>query len=312
MKCRATMLMIKGRVNCKYYDGHSGRHAASGSDFTWATCDAVEKELHRRCMLDPGHAVPHRSGDVTWGLTIEVKAPLCGSRRKLPGPGPCVKPLGHDGTHEYGDYVWLDENTVACGVILDGGYMCIREPGHKTPHIGGAKAAPLCADRYVSDKETLYCKLEPGHAEFHKAGNGFSWADGWGIRDSHIIAQTGRPCDARHYSQQHAMTLHCNLNRGHDGEHHAFNGYVWKDLPGHPAISAGRRANDTQVGGEHYNKLGEFQVWDAWWHWKLNPFQSVILKYVVRYRDKAGIEDLRKATHYIEKLIELEYGTQTK
>lgn len=66
------------------------------------------------------------------------------------------------------------------------------------------------------------------------------------------------------------------------------------------------RANDRQVGGDHYRKLGEFQVWDAWRAWDLDPFQAVILKYVVRYRDKGGVEDLRKATHYLEKLIELE------
>lgn len=73
-----------------------------------------------------------------------------------------------------------------------------------------------------------------------------------------------------------------------------------------------RRANDRQVGGEAYREggrwhdLGDFQPWDAWWRWKLNPFQAVVLKYVVRYRDKGGVEDLRKAMHYIEKLIELE------
>lgn len=82
------------------------------------------------------------------------------------------------------------------------------------------------------------------------------------------------------------------------------------NIGGIPARQA--QANDTQVGGRHYNKLGEFQVWDAWWHWNLNPFQAVILKYVVRYRDKGGVEDLRKAIHYIEKLIELEYGPQAK
>ncbi len=65
-------------------------------------------------------------------------------------------------------------------------------------------------------------------------------------------------------------------------------------------------ANDTQVGGDHYLKYGEFQVWDAWWHWNLNAFQAIILKYIVRYRDKGGIEDLKKARHYIDKLIECE------
>ena len=65
-------------------------------------------------------------------------------------------------------------------------------------------------------------------------------------------------------------------------------------------------ANATQVGGSHYVKHGDFQPWDAWWHWKLNAFQGAIIKYVVRYRDKGGVEDLKKARHYIDKLIECE------
>lgn len=67
-----------------------------------------------------------------------------------------------------------------------------------------------------------------------------------------------------------------------------------------------RRANDTQVGGTHYMKHGNFQPWDAWWLWGLNAFQGAILKYVVRYRDKNGLQDLEKAKHYLEKLIECE------
>jgi hypothetical protein len=66
-------------------------------------------------------------------------------------------------------------------------------------------------------------------------------------------------------------------------------------------------ANDRQVGGSHYMQYSDFQPWDAWWHWKLNPFQAVIIKHIVRYKDKgAPMADLEKANHYLEKLIELE------
>lgn len=34
--------------------------------------------------------------------------------------------------------------------------------------------------------------------------------------------------------------------------------------------------------------------------------QGNAIKYLARYRSKGGIEDLRKARHYIEKLIEAE------
>lgn len=41
---------------------------------------------------------------------------------------------------------------------------------------------------------------------------------------------------------------------------------------------------------------------------KLNYCQANAIKYVTRYRDKGGAEDLKKAIHNIEILLELEYG----
>ena len=40
----------------------------------------------------------------------------------------------------------------------------------------------------------------------------------------------------------------------------------------------------------------------------LDAMQHTIIKYVSRFRDKNGIEDLRKAIHTIEMLIEYEEG----
>ena len=45
------------------------------------------------------------------------------------------------------------------------------------------------------------------------------------------------------------------------------------------------QANNNQVGGTHYT--------------------SKAIKYVSRWKDKGGIEDLRKARHYLDKLIEV-------
>ena len=65
-------------------------------------------------------------------------------------------------------------------------------------------------------------------------------------------------------------------------------------------------ANERQIAGEHYKKYGELQPWDVWMPWNLNGFQAVILKHLVRYKDKNGVEDLLKARHYLDKLIEEE------
>ena len=68
-------------------------------------------------------------------------------------------------------------------------------------------------------------------------------------------------------------------------------------------------ANDTQISGEHY-KCKTIQIWDFVAANNLGYFEGNIVKYVSRWKDKGGVNDLRKAKHYIEKLIELE--TQVK
>lgn len=64
-------------------------------------------------------------------------------------------------------------------------------------------------------------------------------------------------------------------------------------------------ANETQVAGTHY-KSKAIQPWDYISANKLGYFEGNIVKYVSRWRDKGGIEDLRKARHYLDKLIEVE------
>lgn len=62
-------------------------------------------------------------------------------------------------------------------------------------------------------------------------------------------------------------------------------------------------ANDTQIGGDHYRSL-EIQPWDAIAAWGLGFLDGCAVKYLARWRRKGGVEDLRKARHYIDKLIE--------
>lgn len=66
-------------------------------------------------------------------------------------------------------------------------------------------------------------------------------------------------------------------------------------------------ANARQVGGSHYKARGgaELQHWDMVTHFKMDYFQGNITKYVMRCRDKNGVQDLMKARHYIDKYIEL-------
>ena len=60
-----------------------------------------------------------------------------------------------------------------------------------------------------------------------------------------------------------------------------------------------------QVGGSHYKTMRiqplEFCVAN-----KLGPCESAIVKYISRWREKGGYEDLRKIKHYVDLLIELD------
>lgn len=66
-------------------------------------------------------------------------------------------------------------------------------------------------------------------------------------------------------------------------------------------------ANSKQVSGSHYSDK-EIQPWDYIHANNLCYFTGNCVKYVSRWRDKGGIDDLKKAIHYLEKLIELEEG----
>lgn len=63
--------------------------------------------------------------------------------------------------------------------------------------------------------------------------------------------------------------------------------------------------NRRQVGGDHYLKQA-IQPWELVKKNNLDFFQGNIVKYVMRWRDKGGIQDLRKAQHTLEHYIKIE------
>jgi hypothetical protein len=69
-------------------------------------------------------------------------------------------------------------------------------------------------------------------------------------------------------------------------------------------------ANQKQVGGNHYKHGGE-EHWDRQWRlYGRGYFVGCITKYLERYHEKNGLQDLQKAQHFLEKLIELEQAAQ--
>ena len=79
---------------------------------------------------------------------------------------------------------------------------------------------------------------------------------------------------------------------------------VW-NLGDPPLPKPDLSANAIQIGGEHYKKGGGEEHWDRAWRLKYDPFQYIITKWVERWRDKGGVEDLKKAQHAIQKYIEV-------
>jgi len=62
-------------------------------------------------------------------------------------------------------------------------------------------------------------------------------------------------------------------------------------------------AIDKQVGGDHYKKL-KIQPIEYALANDLGICEHAVVKYVSRWKDKNGVEDIKKAIHYLEILLE--------
>src|SRR5713101_4813643 len=63
-------------------------------------------------------------------------------------------------------------------------------------------------------------------------------------------------------------------------------------------------ANEKQIGGQHYKS--KIEHWDYVIANGIPYMEAQIIKYLTRWRSKNGMEDLYKAKHFLEKLIEVE------
>lgn len=70
-------------------------------------------------------------------------------------------------------------------------------------------------------------------------------------------------------------------------------------------VSPEKPAKEVQVGGDHYKQYPIQPVTFAMAN-GLNMCQSNVVKYIVRYKDKGGLQDLEKAIHFIRLLAEHE------
>ena len=79
----------------------------------------------------------------------------------------------------------------------------------------------------------------------------------------------------------------------------------WSPAPEDIEVMKKEKASETQIGGSHYSNMA-IQPTEFIHKNGLSFIQGNVIKYVCRYKDKGGIEDLNKAKHYIDLLIEFE------
>jgi hypothetical protein len=65
------------------------------------------------------------------------------------------------------------------------------------------------------------------------------------------------------------------------------------------------KPTDTQIGGTHYKDM-PIQPIDFITKNNIPYIEGNIIKYLCRWKSKNGVEDLKKAKHYLEMLIDIE------
>ena len=69
-------------------------------------------------------------------------------------------------------------------------------------------------------------------------------------------------------------------------------------------------ALDTQIGGDHYKTLS-IQPLEYILANNIPYAEGNVIKYVTRWKSKHGVEDLKKARHYLDVLIEKAESNKT-
>ncbi len=69
-------------------------------------------------------------------------------------------------------------------------------------------------------------------------------------------------------------------------------------------------ALDIQEGGDHYRKL-KIQPIEFIHANELDFLQGNVVKYITRHKNKNGAADVRKALHYCQLILELQYKEET-
>lgn len=144
-------------------------------------------------------------------------------------------------------------------------------------------------------------RIEPKYAEvvYTPQGEPFGQITGWSemTDEVQITAHSGEGIIVSLYSLIPVDEGMWQLDAGVDLGEPALTTVYGDDVEVNPL--------EVQEGGSHYKNLA-IQPMEYSMANKLDACQHTIIKYVTRFRDKNGVEDLRKAKHTIDMLIHFE------
>jgi len=166
-----------------------------------------------------------------------------------------------------------------------------------TPKVIGT----TCPGRYIISTGTaIECNRQPGHPGQH---------EGYYPGDNHLShwreSARGEQVDCDATISLEDRDFRCDRVAGHQGNH---DGIARSGIHRHEwePLEALTGARGTQVGGSHYSDR-KIQPWDVIDEYGLSFYAGNALKYLLRAGRKGSrVEDLKKARHYLDKLIELE------
>lgn len=102
-------------------------------------------------------------------------------------------------------------------------------------------------------------------------------------------------------------SVHTGVVNGHEFTWRPFQEYVPPATHAPEKEEIPDKATEFQVGGDHY-KGSTMQVFDIWDAFGLDPYEASAVKYILRHRKKNGREDIEKAIHYLQVIMEKTYG----
>lgn len=175
----------------------------------------------------------------------------------------------------------------------------MRLDAGRMPDLEDDKIAKLLAERGVDTKRILALI------------NGWFGTQAGPVQEDSAGGDMGKDCvDNAHKAEwireMNAMEHDCDEVR----KDNRFNLTGWPYAPGETVPELQPMAGcdgpyQIQVGGDHYSKYA-IQPTEYIIKNRLNFCEGNVVKYVTRWRDKGGVDDLRKAKHYIDMLIETE------